>query len=57
MEDRNHLYECTDLGNAQRFVDQHSECLKAIDGSFGWLSWTGKRLYPLPGPIKRLSKH
>lgn len=47
MEDRNHLYECTDLGNAQRFVDQHSEYLKAIDGSFGWLSWTGKRWEPV----------
>ena len=47
MEKRNHLYECTDLGNAQRFVDQHSEYLKAIDGSFGWLSWTGKRWEPV----------
>ena len=43
MEHLSNLYECTDLGNAQRFVDQHSGYLKAIDGSSSWLAWTGNR--------------
>jgi len=43
MTDSTTIYECTDLGNALRFVDQHSSQLKVIDGSFTWLQWNGQR--------------
>jgi putative DNA primase/helicase len=41
-------YECTDLGNAERFVVSHSEDVRFVPayGAAGWLVWDGRRWNP-----------
>lgn len=39
-------YECTDLGNVERFVDQHKARIKATGSKSAWLIWDGTRWLP-----------
>lgn len=36
-------FQCSDLGNAERFIDQHGENIRYCYDIGGWLVWDGKR--------------
>lgn len=38
-------YRCTDLGNAERFADQHGDEVAYVE-EWGWLAWDSKRWNP-----------
>lgn len=38
-----HTYPLTDCGNAERFVDQHADCIRYCDAMGGWVVWDGRR--------------
>ena len=40
---KNMQYACTDLGNVERFIDQHQHHLKATGNKSAWLVWDGCR--------------
>lgn len=41
MTDSKEIYDRTDLGNANRFVDQNKGQLKVISGTNQWIKWNG----------------
>lgn len=39
-------YSCTEIGNMERFVDQHKDHLRSLGNSRVWLIWDGSRWKP-----------
>jgi len=48
------LRPLTDLGNAERLIDEHKDELRYVDG-LGWLEWTGSLWKPTVAPVGRMA--